>query len=475
MRLRSWWLAVLIAVGFVGTSWAATDDAPALSVKTKRVVVFKDGYCMFLKEATGETDEAARVYMDDIPGAMVLGTFWAVPEKGRLVSTIARQIILPKAGKSETEKSLVFEFEPEMAGKKVKMDVSYFGPGIRWIPTYRIALKPDGKADLVMQAEILNEAEDLTKVALDLVVGVPNFRFKEVVSPLALLASLVNPLTAVAPQLMGQFTNTAASNLLFAQRAGEVRQPPAQATPGAAVPALPPALAAEGAQDLFAYEVPRLSMRAGERAMIGLVSADVPLRHIYTWDIRLNRSNVESLPTGGKKSSPIKILENEVWHQVELTNKTNVPWTTGAALLVQGHLPLAQELLTYTPVGGVCQVPITVAVDVRGTYAEEETGREPKAIRHNNTDWTNIAKKGTLKVTNYKKEAVAMVITCQFGGNATRASDDVQVVVNDHQSADWTNVAGHPALNGHSVITWSIDVKAGETRDLTCEYNYYVP
>ena len=57
----------------------------------------------------------------------------------------------------------------------------YFRPGIRWIPTYRIDLRQkDGKnmAQVSLQAEILNEAEDLHDVPLDIVVGVPNFRFK---------------------------------------------------------------------------------------------------------------------------------------------------------------------------------------------------------------------------------------------------------------------------------------------------------
>ena len=57
----------------------------------------------------------------------------------------------------------------------------YFPSGRAWIPTYRVNLgEKEGKkvANIALQAEILNEAEDLVDVPVDIVVGVPNFRFR---------------------------------------------------------------------------------------------------------------------------------------------------------------------------------------------------------------------------------------------------------------------------------------------------------
>ena len=56
-----------------------------------------------------------------------------------------------------------------------KVTLMYFRPGLRWIPTYRISLDrgKEKMAEIAMQAEILNEAEDLINVPLDIVVGVP--------------------------------------------------------------------------------------------------------------------------------------------------------------------------------------------------------------------------------------------------------------------------------------------------------------
>ncbi|UCD58202.1 MAG: hypothetical protein JSV16_03560, partial [Candidatus Hydrogenedentota bacterium] len=405
---------------FAATAFAEEHASAALDVNTTRVIVFKDGYCMFIKRVIGKTDTAGKAFIDGIPDTMVLGTFWTIPKKGKLISALAKQQIIPRQPRQEIEKTLVLEFDPETAGREVEATLLYFGPGIRWIPTYRISLHKDGKADIAMQAEILNEAEDLNEVKVDLVVGVPNFRFKDVVSPMSLEATLRNTLQQAAPQLMSQ----SISNVLLSQRAGELRgRPEAVEEPSrAGVPALPPELAGEESQDLFLYHIPQLTLRAGERAVVPLVSTNIPFRHIYTWNVRLTRSGTEAVPGRGMHASPVRLLKNEVWHQIELTNKTDVPWTTGAAMVMDDYLPVAQELLTYTSVAGKCQLPLTVAVDIRGTYEEEETARELRAIRFDGNDYVRISKKGTLRVTNYKKESVFLMITCEFGGNATEAS-----------------------------------------------------
>jgi hypothetical protein len=384
---------------------------------------------------------------------------------------VARQRIVPRQGKNETQKSLLLEFAPQSAAQNVELTLMYFGPGIRWIPAYRISLGDNGKADLVMQAEILNEAEDLAGVVTDLVVGVPNFRFKNVVSPMSLEATLRNTLQQTAPQLMTQ----SMSNVLMSQRLGDAREfagePPMP--PSAGVPALPSELAGSESQDLFFYHIPRLTLLAGERAAIPLTRSEIPFKHIYTWDVAFSRSGTEAVPSEGLRLSPVKLLKNDVWHQIELSNETKVPWTTGAALVMEGYRPIAQELLTYTSVGATCKLPLTVAVDIHGAYSEEETNRELKAVHFDGNDYVRISKKGTLTVTNHKKESIPLNITCGLGGNATKASDGGEISLGDFSAEDWRDFRGSPALNGHSTIKWDVTLKPGETKEVTCEYYYY--
>jgi len=472
MRKRAALVAAVLA--WAAGAWAGEDGEGKLDVKLARAVVFKDGFCMLVKKATGKVDGAGRAYIEGLPENAILGSFWVVPTKGKLLSMVSRQQIIAKQGKQETEKRLVLEFDPKVGEGAVEVEVSFLGPGIRWIPTYRVALG-EKEADMVMQAELLNEAEDLPGIPVDLVVGVPSFRFKNLASPLTLTGAIVDPLRRAAPQIMDP---SAGSNVLFSQRAGEVRgerTAPQPVAEGPAVPALPPELVGEQAQDLFVYHVPKLSLRAGERAAVPILSAKVPFRHLYTWDVHLARGGAEALPDSGKHASPIRLLKNEVWHQVELANKTAVPWTTGAALVVDGYLPIGQELLTYTSAGGKCQVPLTVAVDVRGTYEESETERIMKAVHlHDGYDYAKITKKGALRVTNYKKKPITLYAACQFGGNAIEASDDGKIAITDYQAADWQNVQSHPALSGHSTIRWELAIEPGATKEVTCRYSFHV-
>src|SRR5690606_25827555 len=115
--------------------------------------------------------------------------------------------------------------------------------------------------------------------------------------------------------------------------------------------------------------------------------------------------------SGAGVNSPLALAKNEVWHQVVLTNKTDQPWTTGAAMLLEDGVPLGQELLTYTSRGAETRVPITVAVDVRGNYSEEETGREQDALTWGRNRYTRVTKQATLELHNHKTTAIEAEIT----------------------------------------------------------------
>src|SRR5262245_34393631 len=67
-------------------STAAGRDSNELALTTERVVVFKDGYCLVIKRGVATTDADGVAFTDEVPDAAVLGSFWAVPEEGRLVS-----------------------------------------------------------------------------------------------------------------------------------------------------------------------------------------------------------------------------------------------------------------------------------------------------------------------------------------------------------------------------------------------------
>lgn len=366
---------------------------------------------------------------------------------------------------STNSKRLTMRFtEPN---KPVDISFMYFQSGLRWIPTYRINLTEDqGKqmANMDLQAEFLNEAEDLDNIPVDIVVGVPNFRFKDTPSPLSLEQTLRNVLQQAAPQLMNQSMSNG-----FVARSGE-RMGPGMGPQDNPAFALPPELGAVGTQDLFVYSLKKVKLQKGERAAMPLLSSRVPYRDVYTWDVHLTRQDIEA---GNKGTTPQNISENRVWHQVVLTNNTGVPWTTGAALLMQGNQPLSQELLTYTSVGGEVRVPITISVDTQGTYREEETARKLNALELNGHNYAQIDKIATLNLINRKPTPIEVEITFRTGGKADEASSDGKITLNSHSASDWIDYRGFSAVNNSSTVVWKSTVKPKETFAPTVKYHYF--
>jgi len=578
---------------------AAEARPHELVLATERVIVFKDGYCLVIKRGTAVTDETGDVFTDDVPDAAVLGTFWAVPDEGRLVGMHAGwktteesqdkesscretiEVLLANQGKvarielhdktllngtihevlidrtpvpvpetatettgmpagifsirggarrlskdltesktltaitggnfvlrtddgdillsagqvrslsikdmkttvkktaTTTRHAKRLSFRLPEKNKQQSLSLMYFRPGVRWIPTYRVNLgEKKGKktADIALQAEILNEAEDLTDVPIDIVVGVPNFRFRGTPSPLILEATLRNALAESAPAIMGQaMANNSFSNAAYSQRSGEFRRNAAQANDVAegGTVNLPGELTATGSQDLFVYKLPKITLARGERAAVSIFQAECPYTDLYTWDVHVNRQDIEASPSGTGVVSPLTLSKNEVWHQVVITNTTNLPWTTGAAMVTQGNQPLSQELLTYTPPKDDCRVPVTIAIDLRGSFDEKELGRDLNALQWNGYNYARIEKEAAVHLCNNKKVDVEVEMTLRLGGKVTNATEEAAVVLGAFRPEDWTNYQGHPAVNNGSTVTWKTRLKPGDTIEPKVTYHFY--
>jgi hypothetical protein len=373
-------------------------------------------------------------------------------------------------------KRLSFDLGKGAANQPVSLTLMYFAPGIRWIPTYRLSGDLVSQGLLSLQGELLNEAEDIDGAALDLVVGVPNFRFREAASPLTLEGTLRDALAQAAPSLSSQFRN---DNTLFTQRVGESRQNTAPMGDAGAMPDLAPELAAAGQHDLFVYSVNSVALKKGARAAVSLWSSKVPIMHVFTLDLDVSRdpqsgatvdSRREPLPPNDP--SPLALSATRVWHQLQLTNASAVPWTTGAALLMKGNLPLGQDLLTYTPAGGATLLPVTVAVDVRARHEEEEIERETNALMFRGNKYMLVRKKGSIHVTSYRDEPTTMRVTVDAGGRAESASDGGTIRIDDFRESDWHGSYG--PVNNHSTMQWELTLQPGESRTLTYTISFYV-
>jgi hypothetical protein len=64
----------------------------------------------------------------------------------------------------------------DIESKKKTMDISlgYLRRGIRWIPLYKVDLLNDYKANVTLDAQIVNDGEDIEDATFYLIVGAPN-------------------------------------------------------------------------------------------------------------------------------------------------------------------------------------------------------------------------------------------------------------------------------------------------------------
>lgn len=370
-------------------------------------------------------------------------------------------------------KRLSFDLGKDSAGKPVSLKLFYFTAGLRWIPTYRVTGELKDKAEVALQGELFNEVTDIDHAALDLVVGVPNFRFKDTLSPLTLEQVMHRALAAnpVYSNSMSQQLN----NANFDNGAVVVAERP----PGNVGEGLAPELSgASGEQDLFVYSLKDFTLKKTARATVPLWQQAADLRHVYTYEIHARRSRVngglmDGSAVAANPTSPLQITVNQIWHQLELSNNSKTPWTTGAALMLRESLPIGQDLLTYTPPGSKAMLPVTIAVDLRGTFDELEIERKANALHFDGDDFFAVKKKGTASITSFRKEKSDMRITVSTGGKVLAASDDAKIKLNDFRASDWDE-PNYMRVNNHSEVAWEFTLEPGATKTLTYEETFFV-
>ncbi len=134
---------------------------------------------------------------------------------------------------------------------------------------------------------------------------------------------------------------------------------------------------------------------------------------------------------------------------------------------------MAQELLTYTPPRASTRVPVTVAVDVRGSFAAEEIDREMGALTWGGRQYAKIRQRAELQVTNYKNQPIELEVTVRFGGRADEVSDAGKVTLGPFRADDWNQYRGSTAVNNSSIVRWTLELEAGETLAPTVSYHYF--
>ena len=303
----------------------------------------------------------------------------------------------------------------------------YLQRGIRWIPSYKIAMGDDGHAVLKLEATIVNELTDISDVTAHLVIGVPSFAFKDSVDPISLQHNVAQVVSGLNPNSRTAFGFSNAIQSQMLAPTGYMRNGMPEAN--GSLDLGPEITGSQKSEDLYMFTVEHISLRKGERMVLPIAEYDVAYEDVYALDIpfappmdvfqNLNQSQrreIMQLQTGPK-----------VMHKIRIANKSEHPFTTAPAMIMKDGRILAQGMMTYTPVGGNVDVELTAAVDITVKKVDNETERTPNAVNWNGHQYFRVNLEGNITLTNYKTEPVTVEVTRYVLGILDEVGQDGEI------------------------------------------------
>jgi len=349
--------------------------------------------------------------------------------------------------------------------------IVYLQKGLRWIPSYRVAVDGNGSATLKLQGVLINDLTDLNGVTANLVIGVPSFAFKEMLDPLS-LASVAAPLS----NYFQTSARSALSNAIGSQIAAPAR-------PGAA-PAEdsgPQVTDSSQAEDLFLFTIRNVTLKKGQRLSLPVAEHKLKYKDIYTLDLPFSPPvDVRGNLNADQQAEVARLLDApRLKHKIRITNSGTAPLTTGPALILRDERVLSQGTMLYTPHKATSDLEIGTAVDIQVTRSETESSRTPSAVRVNGDLYTEVNLSGSIKLTNYRKESVEVELRREVLGSAKSASHNgrIEKLNTVAEYPVWWRYYGWPSwwnqMNSIARITWNVTLAPGQSVDLNYTWQYY--
>ena len=377
-----------------------------------------------------------------------------------------------KVGQEEFRNLLTLrlDWSNRAPARNANVGVVYLQKGLRWIPSYRVAIDGRGSATSRLQGMLINELTDLENVMANLVVGVPSFAFKDTLDPLSLSPG-ASPLSSYF-QTSDRFglTNAIASQVAL----------PRGSAP-APVEAGPEVSDASQNEDLFLFTVRNLTLKKGARLSLPITESKLKYRDLYTLNLPYAPPPEVRANLNVEQQSELARAFNEARpaHKIRLTNTGTVPLTTAPALIVQDDRVLSQGTMTYTPPGASVDLEIGKSVDIQVSRSETELSRTPNAIRVSGDAYTQVDLTGSIKLTNYRKETVEVEVTREVLGRAKSAGNNGRTEKLNAMSEypQWWRYYSWPhwwnQMNGLARMTWNVTLAPGQSIDLNYEWQYY--
>lgn len=338
------------------------------------------------------------------------------------------------------------------------INLMYLSNGLSWKPEYKIELTDENKARLSLQTVIINEAEDIEVAKLNLVAGVPNFKYATSISSFLNLlgqnAYRYNANLAIPQNFMNVATNEAYG---YAADIDIINDP---------APAPRPA---EGTaiEDLFYYTIDNVMIKKGERAILDIFSAEVPIQHVYEAILGANSASYTTAYSFEQRKLAVV-------HTIELKNTSSYVWTAASAMVVKninGKIsPISQDLLKYTSLKDDVNVKLTEAPDVSVKFSEKEINREvnKKSVKESNNRvryYDLVTVEAEIEIQNFKAKDIRMDTKRATIGKLLETSEKWLLA---------PRLQNYDSYNPYTDVCWELDVKSGETKKIIYKYEIYV-
>jgi hypothetical protein len=405
--------------------------------------------------------------LSSVPQRHITPEFLLLRSEGKLWAlyfhNIAR-VILPADSvlqQPQEEERKALQFKIKGATGHVNLTMGYLEHGLGWSPSYLVSLQDDKKAQITMQAVLVNDAEDLRDTDLFFVVGVPNFAYSNVPSPMALQQSLLEFMQAASRKDDAnlRYSNAITGQMTAGGIVGDAPGAPSLATTTEQL---------QGAQeeDLFLYSRKHVTLTRGERATYNVFSETVNYEHIYEWNLE-DQPRVDGFGNAQNNlnSGSDRSTKDNIWHALRLKNSTKFPWTSAPTMVISGTRPLSQDTVPYTPKSATSSLKLTIATDIRASHEENEIERQRDVQRRHNYNYDQVSVEGKLTIKNYKSKEVRLSIAERVRGTVESQTDNGK----SDKLAEAIAVD-----NPLSRLTWEVTLQAGEEKVIKYRYKLWL-
>ena len=338
----------------------------------------------------------------------------------------------------------------------------YMQSGIQWIPSYNIKLIDEKNLQLELKAVIENYKEPITGADLTLTVGAPQFTYGTETDPLASIwlsslgISYANGGSTYAWSNSNYGSPSAAQSYIVNGSAadGVYDEAPAYtdyttySTEG------------EKASDLYMYKLGNVDLPINLKTSLPVFSAVVPYKDVYEVTI----GDVCNYSYKGYLDNDPE-TRYDVYHSLEITNSTTNPFTTAPVFVLNEKLqPLAQDKISYTPIGTKVTVQLSKAGDVVVKNIEEETETIQNAKKIGGTSYRKVTIKGTLEIQNLQEKKITLSLKKYLNATILDASDSGDI----HKSGKYSG------LNPTTDIKWDLPLGSNDKKTVTYTYEVFV-